>query len=291
MIKLDSDCEAVFFVSTSGRCNIDCDYCIVGPLTTDELSLTRHDLDFLLDFFGVKAFFAFSGKGDFFAGYQKSEKLLSSLLDRNVEVALDINGSIIHEFPDLPPSKLKKVRYINLTMHYQGLKQKGLLHKWAENARLLIEHKGEEMLLGYVISPALHSEWEEGLRFFERGVFEKTGKKILLIRHVTQEFNPSEEKELQALGKRYEHMVEGVFREDFAEQFKNIHEVLCPAGHSYFRIWNDGTVQGCAHIEQLADCGNLKQRKITVHDEPYRCPTPGHCDCHIVDGLGKLVYP
>lgn len=34
------------------------------------------------------------------------------------EIALDINGAMLRDFADLPPEKLTKIQYINLTMHF-----------------------------------------------------------------------------------------------------------------------------------------------------------------------------
>ena len=57
---IETDCELIYFVSSAGRCNIDCRYCIVEPEGRREPSLTFEDLRFLYDHFGRKAFFMFS---------------------------------------------------------------------------------------------------------------------------------------------------------------------------------------------------------------------------------------
>ena len=72
--------------------------------------------------------------------------------------------------------------------------------------------------------------------------------------------------------------------------FAGIDEVLCPAGHRFFRIWNDGAVQGCSAVPALSMFGNLKERKILVQDRPFRCTTPRYCDCDVIERLGKMSY-
>ncbi len=289
-MKMDTDCEVVFFVSSSGHCTLECPYCIIDPVAKMEPSLDLSDMAFLLGTFKKKAFLTFSGKGDFFAGYKKSDKFLKFLLARDLEVGLDINGVLIHEFPELSKSELAKIRFMNLTMHYQQIKQRSLQRPWVENARILIEKKGPDMLLGTILSPALRDCWEESLAFYEEEIFKTTGKKLTLVRDIKGEFKAEDELFLNSLQTRFSAMVELVYQEDFSEKFRNLSHVLCPAGHSYFRIWNSGDVQGCPMIPGLAHCGNLKERSITVKDNLFRCSQPMYCDCNIIEGLGKMAY-
>ena len=68
-------------------------------------------------------------------------------------------------------------------------------------------------------------------------------------------------------------------------------KVLCPAGQAYFRIWNDGRVQGCPNLPGVAalyDGGNIKERRITIQPAPFQCNTPKYCDCHVIEALGKM---
>ena len=89
MALVDTSCGAIVFCSSSGHCQLDCSYCIVNPVIKRNPSLTYEDLDFFMRAVGTSVFFIFSGKGDFFAGYSKKERLLGRLLERDVEVALD----------------------------------------------------------------------------------------------------------------------------------------------------------------------------------------------------------
>jgi MoaA/NifB/PqqE/SkfB family radical SAM enzyme len=289
-MEMNTDCEVLFFVSSSGHCTLDCPYCIIDPIAKHELSLEYGDIDFLLETFQRKAFLAFSGKGDFFAGHRKSDKLLAAVLDREVEVALDINGVFIHEFPELSPHQLEKIRFMNLTMHYQQLREKNLLRVWSENARILVEKKGEQMLLGTIVSPLLMDSWEEALLFYEREIFNRTGKKLVLVKDINRTFSETEESVLIALKDRFSGSVERLHEEDFAKTFEGCSRVFCPAGSTYFRIWNNGDIQGCPNIPELAHCGNVKERKIVVREAPFCCSQMVYCDCNIIEGLGKMGH-
>jgi len=289
-MKMDTDCEVLFFVSSSGHCTLDCPYCIIDPIAKHELSLNYGDIDFLLECFQRKAFLAFSGKGDFFAGYKKSDRLLAALLDREVEVALDVNGVFIHEFSELRFQHLEKIRFMNLTMHYQQLREKHLLEVWAKNARVLVEKKGDDMLLGTIVSPLLMDSWEEALLFYQNEIFNATGKRLVLIKDINRAFNEEADAVLISLKERFSDSVERIHQEDFAKTFKCCNRVSCPAGSSYFRIWNNGDIQGCPNIPQLAHCGNVKQRELLVRDAPFRCSQMLYCDCTIIEELGKMGH-
>lgn len=287
-MMMNTDCEVVFFVSSSGHCTLDCPYCIIDPIAKHELSLNCGDIDFLLDTFQKKAFIAFSGKGDFFAGYRKSDQLLKAVLEREVEIALDINGVFIHDFPELSPHQLDKIRFMNLTMHYQQLREKNLLRVWAENARVLVEKKGEQMLLGTIVSPLLTDCWEDAFLFYEREIFGETGKQVVLVKDINRTFSEADENKLLALRDRFSDSVERIHHEDFAGMFEGCNRVFCPAGKGYFRIWNTGDIQGCPNIPELAHCGNVKKREVFVRDTPFCCSEMFYCDCAIIEGLGKM---
>jgi MoaA/NifB/PqqE/SkfB family radical SAM enzyme len=291
-MKLKTDCDVIFFVSSSGHCTFDCRYCIIHPVAKGLPSLNYGDLGFLLERVGHrKAFLIFSGVGDFFAGYGKSDRLLGRLLDHPVEIALDTNGAMLRDFPELSKAKLDKIRYINLTMHYHQIKKKKLLEVWAHHARAVHEKKADAVMQDYIVSPLLKDEWKEALSYYERDVFRYTGKKLLLVKDIHRPLGPEEEQRLRALAAAFGHMTAGTYQEDFAGIFQGHNRVVCPAGQTYFRIWNDGRVQGCPHlpnVPSLYDGGNIKERRMVIQTEPFRCSTPQYCDCHVIEGLGKM---
>jgi MoaA/NifB/PqqE/SkfB family radical SAM enzyme len=290
-MKLDTTCEVLFFASSSGHCTFDCQYCIINPIAKHQPSLTYEDLKYLLDVFQLKAFFTFSGVGDFFVSYRRSDRLLSRLLEHDVEIALDTNGSVLQDFPDLPPASLRKIRYINLTMHYHQIKRKGLLERWQENARVFIGRRFDETHPDYILSPPLRDEWEEAVAYYARYVYASTGKPILLVRDLKIPFPPADEELVRALRDRFGPVIAGDHTEDFAAPFANRPEVLCPAGRRYFRLWNDGRVQGCPNlpgVPALSECGNLKERRLKVRESYYGCNTPRFCDCNIINAMGMM---
>jgi hypothetical protein len=291
---LDSACEVMFFASSSGHCTFDCRYCIIDPIAKHQPSLTYDDLKFLIDTFKVKAFFSFSGVGDFFVGYKRSEKLLSRLLDHDVQIALDINGVVLQEFPELPAAKLEKILHINLTMHYHQIRQKNLLDRWSEHARILIERRFAQIRPDYILSPPLQEEWEEALQYYATRVFAYTGKPVLLVRDIHIPFDSAAEARIQALGERFGSVISGAHQEDFGAGFADRSQVLCPAGKRYFRVWNDGRVQGCPNLPNrpdLLDCGNVKERRLEPRERYFLCDSPRFCDCHVIDALGKMEVP
>lgn len=289
-----SECDVIFFVSSSGHCSLDCHYCIVNPIVKHKPSLDMSDFEFLLDAFpGKRAFLAFSGKGDFFAGYKKKDRLLDQLLDRDVQVGLDINGVMIHEFADLPDRKIEQIKAVNLTLHYEAMIAKNSLKAWEKNALVLIDRihqRGTEMLMGTILSPLVTKYWGEALEFYENAIFRRTEKKIVLIRDVHRRLSDEEEIQLKDLEDRFDHMVERVHQEDFAKDFASYKNVLCPAGKIYFRVWNDGMIEGCPYIPELRNAGNVKDRVIRIRDELFRCNQARYCDCNVIARLGKMGY-
>lgn len=288
-MRLHTDCDNVFFISSAGHCTFNCVYCIVNPIVKKQPSLTYADIEFLLAQFRGKSFLIFSGQGDFFASYSKSQRLLEQILNLEVEIALDINGAVIQEFTQLSDEKLAKIRYINLTMHYNEIKNNAIEQLWVRNAIAIIDRKNADMLLGYIMSGKLASEWAEALEFYAQQIFAVTGKKIILVRDVLQPFTPEQEQLFGQLCQEYAYLLAGTHNNDFAKIFAKS-QVLCPAGKNYFRIWNDGRVQGCPYLPVLQSAGNLKQRTIKINPESFACDSPEFCDCHVIAGLGKMLY-
>jgi MoaA/NifB/PqqE/SkfB family radical SAM enzyme len=291
-MNIETDAEYIVFVSSSGHCSLDCTYCIVNPIVKHQPTLSFEDIEYFLDKVQKKTALIFSGKGDYFAGYKKNEKQLARLLERNVEIALDINGVMIHEFAELTEQQLKKIRHINLTMHYRQLIDKNALEVWKKNALILIDKKGHDdnFMLGTILSPPENHLWEEALSFFEQAIFEPVGQKIVLIKDVNNPFNAVNEAKVSALQAAFSHLITEVREEDFASRFKNHSHVLCPAGKTYFRIWNDGSVQGCPYIPALNDCGNIKARRLEPRENLFRCSEAKYCDCYTIATLGKMVF-
>ncbi|GAB6041083.1 hypothetical protein [Endothiovibrio diazotrophicus] len=293
-MKLDKVYDYAFFVSSSGHCPLDCHYCIVNPIVKHQPSLNYDDLAFLLgEIEGRSALFGFSGRGDFFAGYRKPERLLERLLDHDVGVVLDVNGMIIQELPELPAEKLAKIEYVNLTLHYTELLAKKALGAWEKNARLVIERMGaEDILMGFVLTPVERDRWEEALAFYEERIFRPTGRPLVMIRDVNSAFSEADEAQIARLAEQFGEMTARVHQEDFAKLFARHSHVLCPAGSEFFHIWNDGSVEGCPHVEERKACGNLKERRFEPCQPTYfPCATATYCECSAVAIAKKMRYP
>jgi MoaA/NifB/PqqE/SkfB family radical SAM enzyme len=286
-----TSCEVVVFCSSSGHCQLDCDYCIVHPVIKRQPSITYEDLHFFLDTIKKSTYFIFSGKGDFFAGYPKRDRFLDRLLDHEVEVALDINGVLLNEYAELSAEKLEKIRAMNLTLHWKQVRDKRVEKVWAENARTILERHRGEILVGTILAPAVSDSWEEGLAFYEKEIFRPTGRKIWLIEDCERPYSESETEQVALIREKWSHLVDRVHHEDFAASFAGREDVLCPAGQEYFRIWHDGRVQGCPYIGELQDLGNLKEKRFIPRLCRMRCNTPKFCDCFDILSLGKMKFP
>lgn len=290
MPLVDTTCRTVAFCSSSGHCQLDCSYCVVNPVIKRNPSLTYDDLAFFLEAVGMSAFLIFSGKGDFFAGYSKRDRFLGRLLEHDVEVALDVNGLLLQEYPELAETSRRKVRYVNLTMHYAQLRQKRAEATWVENARTLLGLHQGTLNLNTILSPLERGTWEESLLFFEREIFGPTGRKLTLVADCERAFSDDERAEHDRLRERFAPMVEEAYHADFEGAFAGRGAVLCPAGKSYFRIWNDGRVEGCPWVGELGGLGNLKERTFAPRPGPFRCTTPRFCDCYDILQLGRMEF-
>jgi hypothetical protein len=71
---------------------------------------------------------------------------------------------------------------------------------------------------------------------------------------------------------------------------KEFDHVSCPAGQTYFRVWNDGSIEGCPNVEGLRHSGNVKQRVFQRRSEPFTCTDVRYCDCYHIASAGKMVY-
>lgn len=303
-MSVRTDCKSVFFISSSGHCSLDCVYCIINPVVKHQPSLNFEDIRFLVDSVGNRSLLAFSGKGDFFAGYKKNDRLLESVLSLDVEVALDVNAVMIHEFPEIADELLRKIRYVNMTMHYRQLKDKNALAVWKKNVEIVIRRMRavgvlqentsadeEGLLVDFVASPLEASLWNEALDFYRENIFAVTGQKLVVVRDVNIAFDSDYGSRFDALCERYDDMLKYSHSEDFAAKFAKYPYVDCPAGVDYFRVWNDGAIEGCPYIDERKQCGNVKERKFVRYEKNFRCSTPKYCDCSLIAMIGKMDYP
>lgn len=140
------------------------------------------------------------------------------------------------------------------------------------------------------MSPLDIQVWQEALRFYEQSVFHDTGQRIALIRD-TLNWQEQFEEELSALHQEFSYLIAETRTVDFASMFEEHQRVLCPAGKEYFRIWNDGSVQGCPMVGELSNLGNIKERSFTPRNALFECTQPRHCDCHHISSQGKMRFP
>ena len=75
----------------------------------------------------------------FFCGYEKNDRLLEYVLERDVTVCFDFNGVLLHELPVLPRNMLDKIQIIDISFHYSAMKRSGVLREWVKNVRTIAE--------------------------------------------------------------------------------------------------------------------------------------------------------
>lgn len=283
--------ETVWFVSSSGHCNLDCSYCIIQPVAKHKPSLGLQDLRFLLDKATGPSFFIFSGIGDFFAGYKRDDRLLTQLLqdERTGGVALDINGVVIHCLEDLPVDLRPKIRHLNLTFHYQQLVDHKALKLWARNALHLLQTlDGPDLFVNFILSPPEAPVWAEALAWYRTHVFQPAGKPLILIADVNRPFGEAEEQVLRQLQSQQADLVHSVRRGGFEPVFEPFDHVRCGAGSSYFRVWNDGRIDACPNVPTFQAAGDTRARTILLRQEPVACNDLRHCDCYHVASAGQM---
>lgn len=297
-MHIDTDCQFGCFVSSSGHCSLDCSYCIVQPVVKHQPSLDAGDIDFLLERLGGKTFLMFSGKGDFFAGYPKKERLLEHVLSRNVEIGLDVNGVMIHEFAELTAEAINKIRFFNLTFHYTQLKRTNALKAWVKNAHTIVERirpvlgdKPGQFVLDLIMTPSELSVWREALDFYRAHIWESIQQPIMLQRDVLNAGSPASEEMLTLLQAEYGALISHANQENFHSRFADFDFVHCPAGMRYFRVWNDGLVQGCPDVAEISNLGNIKSRQFTPRTGLIQCADTHHCDCSAIEVLGWMEFP
>lgn len=284
--------ETIVFASSSGHCNLDCGYCVVVPVVKHNPSLTYEDLRFMIDSIAGKKFFIFSGKGDFFAGYKKSDRLLARVLDHDdVNIALDVNGVVTHCFDDLSPQQLAKIRHINLTFHYRQLLDHKALKVWKQNALAMLRKADcQDFFVNIVLSPPERALWMDALAWYEEHIFSECGKKLILINDVSIPLAKADEEVISQLQDRFGPIIRSVRRGNFELLLKQFDHVSCPAGQSYFRLWNDGRIEACPNIDELRHCGNAKERTFFPRTEPFVCKDVRYCDCYHIASSGTMEF-
>ena len=138
-----------------------------------------------------------------------------------------------------------------------------------------------------IMSPNEADFWEEALSFYDERVFKETGQPIILIRDVLN-WKSSFESRLDLLRNKFHYLVTETRHVDFSKMFDDGIDVLCPAGKEYFRVWNDGSIEGCPYVGVLSNCGNAKERTFIPRENLFRCNHPRYCDCSHIKRLGKM---
>jgi hypothetical protein len=277
----------VFFVTSSGLCNLNCSYCITGrPRIHSSLGL--EDFTFLFDYFGDNIYFIFSGLGDFFCGYSADELLLKFLLGHNVNIFLDINGVDIKELgdPDLPGKE--KIDMINVSYHYNTMKNQRLLDRWAESVRK-IQANRYKYDIKMVAAPAERDIWNEAVLFYKKEIQPITRQKLCIVPDGLTDL-ASQCEGLNQLAAKFQEAVffsgRGAMYKERPDDAASDHS--CPAGSRYFRLLHTGDIIPC-ELFYPQPLGNLKQKTLSVFRKDVACSYTGFCDCQWATNPGTRL--
>ncbi len=276
----------VIYANTSGVCTLQCPYCFTNQLKGKDC-LGKRDFEAIFRLLGENIFFIFSGVGDFFAGYRKSERLLEYILAHDVSLFLDFNGVLVHELPEIAGAHLDKFRFLDISFHYSAMKEKNLLDLWTHNAAAVSRTLPHDRLIFKTIFTRREMElWPEILQFYESKVYPLTGKPLSIA---LDDFDPDirDRAVVTLLNKLIQVVGEPVQQNLFTPrrsrtEAKALHSVFtektariarCPAGTRFFKIGGNGSIAPCNYLkdEKKITLGNLRQGVIDLLPAPVSC--------------------
>lgn len=276
----NKDRRKVFFVASTGLCNLKCTYCVTGrPRLSSNLG--KDDFSFIFNYFGENIYFIFSGIGDFFCGYSEKEQLLRFLLKHDIRILLDTNGLEIRELSDNDLDGKEKIDMIDISYHFGTMKNQGVLKKWVSSIRKIHEN-GYDYHIKMILSPPERDIWADGISFYRQEVLPITGKKLVISPDYLIDIN-SQLNELGNISAEYKDTIENLSQYGLFKQinFPNGKTPPCPAGNRYFRVLHSGDIMPCEHLGGHLNIrlGNIKQKNVAVLKNEVLCNYGGACDC------------
>lgn len=265
----------VAYINSSGMCNLNCEYCFTNN-NKAHASITKADFDFLIESYGESFLLCFSGQGDFFSGYKKSDRFLEHVLSHDVRVYLDINASLVHELFEIREQDLAKIVHYDISFHYETMKEKNILDQWADNVRALGSRVApEQWHVKGIISMRQLERLHEKIRFYADKIYPGTQKKLTLA---LDDFDNSiyQKPVIKLINSIIEKYPDAVVQQQFASRESREdttsqrylqatqQQTMCPAGALYFKIGIDGEVSPCNKLKKDLGItlGNLKTRKL-----------------------------
>lgn len=265
----------IAYINSSGICNLKCDYCFTNA-NKAPTAISRADMDFLFESFGERFLLCFSGQGDFFSGYKKSDRFLEHVLAHDVGVYLDFNGSRVQELLEIDGPRLEKIRHFDVSYHYETMKRLDKLDTWVDNVHGLSKVVAPGKWHVKAIMAMRHMEvWREKVAFYAEKVFPKTVKPLSLV---LDDFDNTVHSApvVKLVNGIMESYPEAVVQERFTprkadsattnELFTTCgsDELMCPSGSLYFKVGIDGTVSPCNKLRSEFGLvlGNLKKRQL-----------------------------
>ncbi len=279
----------VFYVNTTGVCSLACSYCFTNE-AKQHSSLDRSDFDFLFSYYGENIYFVFTGVGDFFAGYKKSDELLRHVLSHDVQVYLDFNGVLIHELPDLDATQRDRLGRLDISYHYAAMKKRGTLDRWLENiVRISKRFQPEKYDIKAIVALAEMDLWSEMLLFYKKFAHPFTRAPLRLV---LDQYDPLlRDEQVRAEVTRVLAAVPGPFllpagmennfRIQTNDYYRGEEASACLAGQRYFKVDCLGHILPCTEIWSRTHCflGGLKQRRAGYLEEGPACRQINYAAC------------
>ncbi|MBF0559689.1 MAG: hypothetical protein HQL08_13015 [Nitrospirae bacterium] len=266
----------VFFAANSGVCNLRCAYCLTNRPTGNP-SLTKDDFSFIFEKFGENIYFILSGRGDFFVSYPREERLLSFLLQHNVNLFLCINAVEIGELGEHNLAGREKVCKLEISFHYAAMKERKLLKQWTSNIATL-KKEGYNFFVKMVFSLNQENIWEEAINFYKKEIYPITGQRLFMTTDSLSLQTPELTTAVQCLTKKYTDSV--MIREPERTTVKQPLSA-CAAGSRYFRVLFNGDIVPCEAFQYHTSfrLGNTRKKKLVTFTRDVLCEISDYCDC------------
>jgi hypothetical protein len=161
---------------------------------------------------------------------------------------------------------------------------------WQRN---YVPPKGVDVVMqDYILSPLLRDEWEEALTYYEKAVFSRTGKKVLVVKDIHRPLSLEDEKRLEALGERFSHMIVGAHQEDLRRFFSDETRLCARPDQPILGPGMTGEFRGapiCRMFPPFTAGGTSRNSALPFSPGRFDA-APLSFDCHVIEGLGKMGF-
>jgi MoaA/NifB/PqqE/SkfB family radical SAM enzyme len=281
------EAQKLITVNVAGKCNLKCPYCFIGRRIP--MHIDKSDFSYIFDTFGENIHFIFGGIGDFFCGYEKSDRLLEYILEHDVTIQFDFNGVLLHELPELPPAMLDKIQVIDISFHYSAMKRAGVLRDWIKNVRAIARlFPSDRYYVKMILSLKDMELWSEAIGIFDKMIYPYTKQDLLI--HLDAYDPHLRQRDIYnqtiAILKNFDHLnAPGTLEivDPAAVGYFGPMSQKCPGGSRIFKVENTGQVKVCNDTwsRGMFDLGNVKRRDVLALNGDIVCPSVNNASCFL----------